>query len=265
MKRKGFTLIELLVVVAIIAILAAMLLPALSRARERARQAVCIANLKQMGLACLLYANDNNEYLPGICYQGNGSGSWVSGATGNAVWYTEIFQYLYPNLYVYNSSLNYNTELNLSLAGNCVYNCPSQNPHFWYSDYAYNIGCPGYGPAYAGINGMKLSRIIHPSLAFMLADQGDSGGFTTFNMAANTNAFAQGTGNDEYMLTAAAQRHGGNGSITGIVNFAFCDGHVSAFPLMDIPSWPTFTSWPSVAAWSGHPVQTGFWSGIAAF
>jgi len=62
-QRKGFTLIELLVVIAIIAILAAMLLPVLAKARQKARQSVCMNNLKQIGLAVHMYLNDYNEYF----------------------------------------------------------------------------------------------------------------------------------------------------------------------------------------------------------
>ncbi len=67
--RRGFTLIELLVVIAIIAILAAILFPVFARAREKARQTSCNSNLKQIGTAVLMYAQDYDERLPDHCGQ----------------------------------------------------------------------------------------------------------------------------------------------------------------------------------------------------
>jgi len=77
--RSGFTLIELLVVIAIIAILAAILFPVFARAREKARQAACLSNVKQLGLATAMYVQDYDEPLPvAVGMNATGSQFWTT-------------------------------------------------------------------------------------------------------------------------------------------------------------------------------------------
>src|SRR5690348_3717227 len=76
--RRGFTLIELLVVIAIIAILAAILFPVFAQAREKARQTGCLSNLRQIGTAAQMYAQDDDERLPGTeLGEGDGEYHWL--------------------------------------------------------------------------------------------------------------------------------------------------------------------------------------------
>lgn len=77
-RPRGFTLIELLVVVAIVGILASLLLPALASAKSKGRQAKCASNLRQIGLALVLYADDHDGWMPGTTHQTTDTNrSWI--------------------------------------------------------------------------------------------------------------------------------------------------------------------------------------------
>src|SRR5215469_4861714 len=74
-RAGGFTLIELLVVIAIIAILAALMFPALAKAKFRAKVINCTSNFRQWGLMANMYAADSSDFLPGVTLRGSGGGN----------------------------------------------------------------------------------------------------------------------------------------------------------------------------------------------
>src|SRR4051794_6402564 len=112
-ERRSFTLIELLVVLAVIAILVALLGPALNRAKSRTRTAVCAQHLKQWGLATQLYALDNDDYLPP-----EGSPNGLSTDTG---WYIVLPRVLGIRPY---SEMKWRTNPAVTL-GNSIWICPA--------------------------------------------------------------------------------------------------------------------------------------------
>jgi prepilin-type N-terminal cleavage/methylation domain-containing protein/prepilin-type processing-associated H-X9-DG protein len=88
-KRKGFALIELLTVIAIIAILAAILFPVFATVRETARRTSCMSNMRQLGIAALAYAQDNDEQLPSAYSVG-----WMAGWCTDFTWRQRILPYV---------------------------------------------------------------------------------------------------------------------------------------------------------------------------
>jgi prepilin-type N-terminal cleavage/methylation domain-containing protein/prepilin-type processing-associated H-X9-DG protein len=114
MKKQHFTLIELLVVISIIAILASMLMPSLSKAREKARSITCLNNLKQMGLYTTMYAGDNDDLLP----VGNATAAYYS-----MRWHAAIAQMMgLPSANTDKTSYLVDTRMGIA---NCQFVCPS--------------------------------------------------------------------------------------------------------------------------------------------
>ena len=183
--RKGFTLIELLVVIAIIAILAAILFPVFAKAREKARQASCLSNIKQLTLAFMQYTQDYDEKFP---YQGancNVAQRWGGMPMQNVIPYIKNTQvYQCPSM----SSRTY--------CGNVAATLAAQVPGS-----SYNVSC-----ALARSTGMAMATIARPSELFMIGESAGSNFWRPATDAAGCDAGVLYTHN-------------------GGINCGYCDGH----------------------------------------
>ena len=197
---SGFTLIELLVVIAIIAILAAILFPVFSRAREQARASTCLSNLSQLTKAMTMYANDNDQTLPGwdgLYTVGSGSQGSVDSGT-----------------------------LQPYIKDRRIFWCPSDRRpkdsqwQFSYTINAFIMGMSGFdagqiwnGPNKFGV-GQPIDRFLYPAETIVWVDEMNEGDPTGKATGAVLNDFAF------IWVDMTTDRHSGFASVS------YLDGHV---------------------------------------
>ncbi|MGD9519211.1 MAG: DUF1559 domain-containing protein [Armatimonadota bacterium] len=190
--RRGFTLIELLVVIAIIAILAAILFPVFAKAREKARQASCQSNLKQIGLALLMYAQDYDEIFPK-------NEPHVTPPAGVPEWsITHWSGFIMP--YVKNNQL---------------FLCPSRKSYLGYS---INSRVSQWS------SGAELAKITSPAQTIAVGDTAPTNKYV-LNSTLDGNPdwiYHAPYEQTQYTWCPPHERH------NDMCNFVFCDGHVKS-------------------------------------
>jgi prepilin-type processing-associated H-X9-DG protein/prepilin-type N-terminal cleavage/methylation domain-containing protein len=223
----GFTLIELLVVIAIIGILTAMIFPVFARARESARQATCLSNLKQLTLAMLMYVEDND-------------GGFVPADSPDMLrrWHGARLSTADPFVPEWGPLWHY-------YGSKALKHCPSFSPGN--SDHGYDVGTGGYGYNAQFVGGSPvfvydaddLAAMCTPAKEFMLSNPAETvmltdtafvdceGYYIEYSFCeAPINEAADPAMPCRYKNPSTHFRHNGR------ANVAFCDGHVRSMPMV---------------------------------
>lgn len=241
MKQKTFTLIELLIVIAMIAILAAMLLPALNKARETAQKIACVNKLKQFGTASTSYGLDFRDYLPV---------SYTRAETN--LWYQQriLGQYMGKLFSVNNNMAGTAWACPAEADGFAESNSEAFTGPFTKPQYGINEFCtgkPNTGYESTGWDCKTHAGIKAPSKVALFGDNRHR----TIGSISYTNAAIHAS-------RRAVFRHGGgstsNGG-TGKANFCFIDGHVQGLSVQEYVTWANSElsgSWPQC-----HKILTG--------
>ncbi|MBO4632025.1 MAG: prepilin-type N-terminal cleavage/methylation domain-containing protein [Lentisphaeria bacterium] len=219
--RRNFTLTELLIVIAIIAILAGMLLPALNNVRESGRASRCLSNIRQMGMLCILYSQDSDGYLPGLTYSYLKANDEV-----DYHWQKKLEK-------AYNSTHN----INLSTCPKVYSLYVAARPEKTWCETTYGVntsGVCGISYGWATIPRRKYDRISAPSRgALMVENYGHSSWIATETSPVNLS--------ENFRTTNTAIVHNGQ------ANVYFMDGHGGSRRKLQIPCYESYPSVPQAA------------------